>query len=274
MPAKKVELTPANVKKYIDIHTKLKLPFEMTVSNYTTMIKSSLYDLHFMKNAQNNRTFSAFQKVKCDCVRRPVPSINPMNLNYFSTNIFQNDFYADIIYNIDLKAAYATVLLNDKFITEETYKHLMTLPKMERLASVGMLAGKKSVFKINAEGKPTESYDVISATSDYFFYCVQKTFDIMHEARCLLQESFLFSWVDGVYFLDTENKNYDHVMNFFEENKFRAAFETLKEFHVRNKKSYYACSYWKGEKKKFMNVPKQQNEIRKNISNYLLTKEY
>jgi hypothetical protein len=274
MPAKKVELTPSNVKKYIDIHGKLRLPFEMTVSNYTTHLKSRMFDLHFMKNAQNNRTFAAFQKVRNDCIKKEVPQINPVNVNYFATNIFAEDFYSDVIYNVDLKAAYATVLLNDGFLTAETYKHIMQLPKMERLASVGMLAGKKNIFKIDADGKILEDNVIISPTSDYFFYCVQKTFDVMHEARGILQESFLFSWVDGIYFLDKENKSYSELMQFFELNKFPISFEVLKEFHVKNKKTFYACSYWKGDKKKFMNVPKQQNSIIKNIANYLLTREY
>jgi hypothetical protein len=273
MPVK-AELNPKTVKKYIDLHTKLKLPFEMTVSTYTTRLTSRMYDIHFMKNAQSMRTFAAFQKVKAECTKKPVPNINPSTVNYFATNIFEKDFYADVIYNIDLKAAYATILKNEGFISKETYIHLLKLPKMERLTSVGMLAGKKRVFKISAEGKALEDNLIVSPTSNYFFYCVEKTFDVMNEARLLLHEHFLFSWVDGIYFLDTEKRNYDELMNFFDVQKFNVSFEHLKEFHVRNKKSYYACSYVKDGKKKTMNVPKQQSSLIKDISSYLLTKDY
>jgi hypothetical protein len=273
MPVK-AELNPQNVKKYIDLHKALRLEFEMVVSNYTTQIKSRLYEIHFMKNAQSNRTFAAYQKVRNDCIKKEVPQIEAANVNYFATNIFKEDFYADVIYNIDLKAAYATVLLNDGYLTKETYKHLLTLPKMERLACVGMLAGKKVLFKINADGEPTENTTIISPTADYFFYCVQKTFDVMNEARFMLQENFLFSWVDGIYFLDNDNKCYSEILSFLENEKFKISFDVLKEFHVKVYKNYYAVSYWKEDKKKFMNVPKQQNSIIKNISNYLLTKDY
>lgn len=274
MPAKKVELNPANVKKYIDLHKTLKIPFTLTVSNYTTKIESILYELHFMKNAQSNRMFAAFQKVKSDVIKKPVPSIEAAAVNYFAVNIFEKDFYADVIYNIDLRAAYATVLNNESYISDETYKHLLKLPKMERLSSVGMLAGKKNIFKVNADGKVISDETIISPTSDYFFYCVQKTFDIMNEARFLLQESFLFSWVDGIYFLDIDSKNYSEIMDFFKEKKFRVSFDVLTEFYVKNRKTYYACEYVKDGKKKFMNVPKQESSIIKNISSYLLTKDY
>lgn len=270
----KVELNTMNVKKYIDLHKALRIPFEITVSNYTTLIKSNLYEIHFMKNAQSNRTFSAYQKVKADVTKKEMPAIDHTNVNYFSTNIFASDFYADVIYNLDLKAAYATVLLNDGFISNNTYKYITALPKMERLACVGMLAGKKNVFKINADGKAIDEQLIISPTANYFFYCVQRTFDVMAEARRLLQESFLFSWVDGIYFLDNEDKCYDELMAFFRDNKFKVSFDVLKEFHVKNYKNYYSCSYIKDGKKKLMNVPKQQSSVLKNISNYLLTKDY
>jgi hypothetical protein len=270
----KLELTPKNVKKWIDYHLQLNKEFEMTVTNYTTRIKSETHDLHFMRNARSNRTFSAFQKVKSECTKKKVYPVDPTKVNYFATNIFQQDFYADVIYNIDLKAAYATVLLNDKYISEPTFKYLLSLPKMERLACVGMLAGKKNVFKIDSQGKILSDETIISPTADYFFYCVNKTEEIMNEARMILHESFLFTWVDGIYFLDNDQRNYTDLMLFFNQNNFNVSFDILTEFQVKCFKDYYSCQYIKDGKKKIMNVPKQVSPLRKSISNYLLTKDY
>lgn len=270
----KYELNQKTVRKYIDLHKKLKIPFEMTLTNYTTRLQSRMYNLHFLKNAQNNRTFAAYQKVKSEVIKKPVPVVPPSSVNYFSTNIFEKDFYADVIYNIDLKAAYATVLRNEGYITTKTLGYLLRLPKQERLTCVGMLAGKKNIFKINEEGQITEDETIISPTADYFFYCVQKTSDLMNEAKMILFENFLFTWVDGIYFLDKEQKKYSELISFFNKNNFKVSFEVLKEFYVQNKESFYAVSFIKEGKKKFMNVPKQECSIRKAIANYLITKNY
>lgn len=273
MPAK-CELNPKTVKKYIDLHLKLGVPFELTLSNYTTKIKSKMHHIHFMKNAQSNRTFAAFSKVKSDVVKKQIPCISPYSVSYFSSNIFEKDFFADVIYNIDLKAAYATVLLNDKFISKETYNYIMKLPKMERLICIGMLAGKKNIFEIDGSGNVIKDETIISATSDYFFYCVQRTYEIMNEARFILNENFLFSWVDGIYFLDNENKSYNELLEFFSQKGFKVSFDVLTNFYIKCKNTYYNVSYTKNGEKKFMNVPKKQNSIIKSISNYLLTKDY
>jgi len=53
----------------------------------------------------------------------------------------------DVIFNIDIKSAYATILKNDGLITQKTFDFINRLPKQERLTAVGMLAGKKNIFE-------------------------------------------------------------------------------------------------------------------------------
>lgn len=274
----KVILNPETVNKFVEHHNKLKIPFQMVITRYTTRIISKAYDLHFLKSEQSNKMFMAFNMLKKEVKQKKIKPINNKTLNYFSSNLFKNDFYADRIYNIDIKAAYATVLLNDGFITQRTYDYIMTLPKIDRLAAVGMLAGKKNIFNINAEGKIISDETIISETSDYFFYCVEKTSELMFEAEQLIgSEAFLFSWVDGIYFLDNESEANNiaaRVTDFFNNKGFRVSFDILEEFHVINKNDFYKCSYKKEGKNKYMNVPKPEQAIFKKITEHLISKCY
>lgn len=220
----------------------------------------------------------AYNMIKKEATQLPIAPIDKSQLQYFASNIFNADFYADVIFNIDIKAAYATVLLNDGFISSNTYNYIMRLPKMDRLAAVGMLAGKKAIFSIDESGKIISHTETVSPTADYFFYCVKKTFDIMSEAEKVIgNDAFLFSWVDGIYFLDDEKSALQtgaRVKDFFAKNNFAVSYERLENFSITNKRDFYECSYLKDGKQKLMNVPKPDNSTLKKIYEHLIKKEY
>jgi hypothetical protein len=266
------------VTTYIDYHKKMNLPFKIILSTYTTRIISDYCDIYFMRNEQSNRVFSAYAKVKKDVKQSKVKKINVSNLQYYSHNFPHNDFYSDIIYNIDIKSAYASILYNDGYITRETFNYLKKLPKMDRLASVGMLAGKKNVFNINQDGNIISEETIISETSDYFFYCVKRTSEIINQATKYLGEGFLFSWVDGIYFLENEKSSYNagkiFKEYFYDEYKLLSTFETLKNFEVTGHNDFYNCKYIKEDKKKFINIPRHNNIVVNKITEHLLTKTY
>ena len=190
------------VNKYIQLHKNLNIPFKITLSNYTTRIVSNAYDLHFMKTEQSNQTFAAFAKVKKDCLKMPLPVIQKNKLKYFTHKLENKNIYADTIYNFDLKSAYANILFKDGYITEQTFLYINKLPKLKRLAAVGMLAGKKNIYEIGPAGEVLSEEKIISPTSPYFFYCVQRMAEIIKGAADILGNGFLFSWVDGIYFND------------------------------------------------------------------------
>ena len=273
----KAMLKPETVGAYIRIHERQKIPYTLTMSNYTTRIQSAAYNIHFLKNVQSNRVFAAYNKIKKDCLRREMPKISKTSLRYFDSKFFESEMYFDQIYNIDMKAAYATVLFRDGYITEETYKYVMSLKKMERLAAVGMLAGKKTIYKIDADGKVQGMPEVvISPTSDYFFYCVKRTNEIIGEVAREMYDDFLFYWVDGIYFLSKDPEKYYSIFKecFFEKRGFPCTFEKLKEFHIKPHKTHFQVSYLKEGKKKIINVPRPENETIKKLTDYLTTKDY
>lgn len=265
------------VNGYIDFHKKMKIPFSLSVSTYTARIVSSYCDIHFMKSEQPKRVFSAFNMIKADIKGKRVKPIQTEKLTYYTHSLEEKDFFADLIFNIDIKSAYATVLKNDGLITEKTFNFLQSLPKQERLAAVGMLAGKKNVFELNSDGEIISEKVIISETADFFFYCVKKTAEIMQKACRALGNGFLFTWVDGIYFLENPKsavKAGEILTEFFKDNGYLVTFQQLNNFEIKNKNGYFCCTYEKDGKIKLLNIPKISSEAALKITNHLLTKNY
>lgn len=273
----KAILNPDAVNAYIDFHKKMKLPYKITISNYTTRIESKLHDIYFMKREQSNRVFAAFSKVKSDCKKKPIGRIDRDNLQYYSSSFQQDKFYSDVIYNIDLKSAYASILHNEGFISKETYRYVCSLRKMDRLAALGMLAGKKNIFEVDENGDVVSENVEISETVDYFFFCVKKTAEIMNECAKHLGDSFLFSWVDGIYFLQEETASVTAgkiISDYLNDLNLKCTFEKLEQFNVTLNKDHFNCTYYKAGKLKVMKVPRIESEAKNKIINYLTKKNY
>ena len=270
----KAELDSEKVEIYIDLHRQLKIPYKITLSNYTTRIKSEAYDLHFMKQEQSNRTFAAFAKCKKDCLKKPLPIIQKDKLKYFSHKFKEGNFYADTIYNFDLKSAYAQILFNDGYISKDTFIYLSRLPKLSRLAAVGMMASKKNIYEISEDGKILSEEKIISPTSNYFFYCVQRMAEIIKGAADILGNGFLFSWVDGIYFNDCpETVKQDAkiiIEEYFKKIKTPVTFEILTEFEIQENEDYFKTTYRKEGKLKVINIAKEENICLHKITSYLL----
>src|SRR5690349_12206428 len=135
----KVFLEMEQIENYIDLHKKMKIPFEMTLTNYTTRIKSDYKDIHFLRSAQSKQMFAAYAMLKKDVTKKPVPVVDQNALSYYSIGFNQSSKH-QTVYNIDIKSAYATCLFVNGYISKKTFAYLNKLPKLDRLAAVGMLA--------------------------------------------------------------------------------------------------------------------------------------
>lgn len=233
-------------------------------------------------NQQSKRTFAAASKVKRDVNRRellhdengdpylgerlnPIPNIDAANLVYFQHD-FKRDAAYNTVMNIDLKSAYATILLRDGFITKETFDYLAKCTKPERLASVGMLAARKNIF-IFKDGVAVEHSEVKEETSGVFFYAVQKTYEIMSRLKKICGQKYLFTWVDGIYFLPSE-KIYAECIAELEKSSFNFSVEKLKRFSVEITQTKANIKFWKKAsnnkyKKKVFQLPLNMNEYQK-----------
>lgn len=275
-PALKLHLNEKNVKLFVDLLKKQKAPFKMTISNYTTKIESKNHNVTFIKSMQSNRVFAAAAFLKRDLKNIPPPDIDMKKNCYYDTNFKGMEFYSDLAFNIDIKHAYANILYNDNYISEATLKYLSALPKQDRLAAVGMLASRKVTFNHGRDGKIHGFTEIVNPLSNFFFYCVQRTENIIQDIKNkILKESFLFSWVDGIYYLN-DNPAYKEIVQEYlkEEYNLQSSFKKLTEFEVKIKNNSHRISFNEDDYLKTFNIPMPEMEFKKQICNYLLTKKY
>lgn len=275
-PFLKLHLNEKNIKMFTDLLKKSKQPFEMQISNYTTKIISQHYNVSFIKAMQSNRVFAAASKLKKDLSQITVPDIDMKKNCYYDTNFKGTDFYSDLAFNIDIKHAYANILYNKGLISKDSFIYLSRLPKQDRLAAVGMMASRKVCFSHGRDGHIKDFHEIVNPLSNFFFYCVQETENIIHDIKNkILQESFLFSWVDGIYYLN-DNKSYQEITQQYlkDEYNLNSTFKKLTEFEVSVKRNSYKISFKENEDYKKFNIPFPEMEFKKQICDYLLTKEY
>ena len=275
----RLQLNEKNVKLFVDLLTKIKMPFTLTITNYTTRIESENYNVYFMKNAQSNMTFAAAAKIKKDLKEHKPPTID-MDKNVYFDSSFKGEFFSDYAWNIDLKSAYATILFNDGYIKKETFEYLTKLPKAARLAAVGMCASRKTIFYHDANGRVKSFKEEINPLAPFFFYCVQKTEAIIKDLRNkLFGDTFLFSWVDSIYYLNENDTYYNIAIEYLrEEYNIQATWKKLENFEVQAKKRNYRVMFDElkedKKKRKIFNVPYPETLYKKKIINYLLKKQY
>ena len=222
-----------------------------------------------MKNNQSSRVFGIYDKIKKEVSGKPIEYIEPSELKYYQTGFNFDKIYLDEISNVDLKSAYATILLNDGFISEGLYKELHRIGKNERLAVVGMLASRKKVFEFNHKGVIVNYYDIVNPLSNYFYHCVKKTFAVMDNCKHLLGKNYLFSWVDSVYFGGGEFLADLVIDSIEEEFKIKSTYQKLFNFEVKSFDNVYKVKYLKEGKLKYFNIPNQFCQEREFICNYL-----
>lgn len=213
--------------------------------------------------------FAAYNKIKSDIKLLPV-KVDYEYVKYHNTGFIYDKIYCDKVYMVDVSSCYATILKNKGLISVETYNYLCSIPKKERLAAVGMMAGRKNVFSINEKGEIANHVVKKSEYADYFFYCVQETYRIMDECKRLLGNDYLFSWVDAIYFNGYKNVNI--VMDYLrDKHKLDTTWNVLKEFEVELRKNYYRIRYSKNdEPKTFMDIPTQEQQESKDLLTYFL----
>lgn len=190
----KMDLNAKTINRITDFLKSLKMPFIMEVSNYTTRIRSEKYNLYFIKKEMTSKTFIAADKIKKDLAGKQVPEVDMNRVFYYDTSFKGDVFYADEVYNIDLKCAYCSLMKNHNLISQETFNYVNSLSKPERLAALGMIASKKRIFVHEANGKTLPARIEVNPLAPFFFWCVQETEKIIQSCKNqILLDSFLFS---------------------------------------------------------------------------------
>jgi hypothetical protein len=257
-----------NAQEIIDFLTTGKFVFELSSSNYTTKIKSELVNRTFVLTMQSKRTFAAFAKLKADLKNFEVPNIAPESVRYFHHD-FKKDANHNTVINIDLKSAYARIFFNDKMISPETFKYFNSCKKQERLASVGMLASRKKIFQFK-NGKPISYVEQVSPLSGFFFYCVKRTQEIMQELKAICGQHYLFTWVDGIYFIPDEGV-LQKCVEYLQSVNFLFSCDTLEDFKVKILRNKTYLTFKKEGKLKRFNLPSSSSNFKKIIMEAIIS---
>lgn len=231
----------------------------MTCSNYTTRIESDVLDRKFVYSMQTNQCFAAYSKVKKDVRSKPVPFVDKHTLIYFEHD-FRGSASLDRVYNIDLKSAYASILYKEGYISKDTFEYLGRLPKHDRLVSVGMLASKKKTFGFNRAGQINVFESSVSDLENFFYFAVQKTFDIMQNLKVFLKDSYLFTWVDGIYF-KPDMRGLIQCEDYLRNLGYRYSEEILTDWQIRMVKGAVRLTFLKEGKIKMFNLPAKESEF-------------
>ena len=268
---------PKSAKAHIEFLKKAGFPFTLKVSNYTIEIVSDLYNIQFLHSMRSNRCFAAYAKIKSNVMNFPLPQVDHSRLEYFNHD-FDKDFFVPHAINIDLRSAYATVMYNDGYISEDTFKYIQSIPKMDRLAAIGMLASKKYCFEYGEGGKLLQYYKTQSELETFFFHCAQRVGDVMKDLKKIAGNDYLFSWVDGIYL--KANDEYLYELSDYLANKyFNWTIDIIYNFRVTiNQKAKIGLSFYKEDKtkdghevckQKLFNIPPASSMLANDIVNFL-----
>jgi hypothetical protein len=216
--------------KFINALISMKANFETYSSNYALKIIYGETIFNFTKHEMSQRAFSGAAKVKHDLMNFPVPELDFSDVHYFQHD-FKEPVYVERVSNIDLKSAYAYILFMDDLISPATFKYLKSMHKKDRLQAIGMIASRKEVHEYK-RGQVMGVHTERSSLSGFFFYAVKRTFEIMSELKKICGKNYLYTWVDGIYFLP-EPGLMEKLEDYLKGIKFPYSKEELSEFEVK-----------------------------------------
>lgn len=245
--------------------------FTVTLSNYTAKIEckeNGNLNFDFIKEEKPFYFFAHYRELKKqveEYLKNNVINL-PHEIRYFDINK-KKDFYRKQIFNIDLSSAYINVLLNERIINKELFNKLEMLPKLDRLGVVGMLASRKNVYYYsNGEIQDIEIIEN-KVLADVFYFCVNKTYLIMQDLKNIIRDSFIFSWVDGIYF-DDENK-IKLCEDYLIKNNYPYKVEILTKFIYQTLNNNAVLEYYKENKLKKFSIPIQRGTFLNDYYNKL-----
>lgn len=258
----------------IELYSTLNMPFQLSVSNYTATIETEKEALKFVKKERGKLFFAAHTKIMKDINEGfDLYEVDKKFIQYYNTNFNFDSFYADKIYQLDIRSCYPNILLNKGIIKPNTFEYLQGLKKEDRLAAIGMLARSKYIYNVDNKGQVTDTIDK-GIYSDYFFFCVQETFKIMEKCNEIMLDNFLFSWVDAIYFTGGLRQAVKVQNYLLSEHKLQSTFSELHDFEVTLQRDCYKLTYIKDDLPTYMCLPLPQQPERIEINNIMLSKKY
>jgi hypothetical protein len=251
-----------NINTLLEEFKENEKDFTLKRTGYTVTLDSKRVKYLITTSLGGNELFKAANKIKKDVKNSNfIIDIAPKNtIFYYSVykSLQAGTTIYDKVYNIDITSAYATVLLNNNVITQETYNYLRTISKANRLKAVGMLATQTAVYEF-INGKAINfKIKTIPDQRNIFLFCCYEIGRIMEEISLAIGKDFIFYWVDGIYFKD--EKNTEIIENILNNYNYKHTFEQLNNFEIINKTNYIDINFDRKEKRKQFCVPKNDHD--------------
>lgn len=220
---------------------KRKIDFEIHKTNYTRKIKlpSGKIILFNETGEKDLLVLSMINKVKADAKKYLDISIN----NHYSSNkiyffdLFDNPEKYDILYKVDLKAAYWTYALKKGIISEQTNSFFLESykdktykqAKQARLKALGSLATTKHIIKYH-KGIPDFEHETITTEPTKFLYMdiCRGIDEIIRECIEEIEGCIYYYW--DCIFVRGEFK--DEVIEFFKNKQFDVGIGSTKIDYV------------------------------------------
>lgn len=236
----------------MDALEQMKCDFIVRLSNYTTRIVAPEFNIYHSSKIQPKSVFAAFAKLKSHLKNTAPPDIRKEELVYYNHSL-KRDIEEKTVMNIDIKAAYTSVLFNDGFIDEKMYKYIMRLNKDGRLACIGMLAARKEIYNCVAGDMQYIGEDV-SPFAPFFYHAVHRTYKIMMNVKNILGRRHLFTWVDGIYFKANEELARE-CTEYLASVGLKSTLEILTDFKANILDDIIIINFYKGAEKRIFRIP-------------------
>jgi hypothetical protein len=252
--------------QFIQELKKMKADFTVKMTtNSTEVIYDEMKFLYSISEFQKKHLGLFMQmksKVKKSIAEKNIIVPEIQRAKYFDCGQFrkiaQGEFLTfDNVLELDINKAYYRVLFNLGYIDEEFFNKCITLPKKIRLALVGSLATKKSIFYYEKGILKSHELTKNDTLRNVFFQLVSIVDEALTVFQNLSGKNFLFYWVDGIYLKPYEGINFDKKLL---ENKYNVEFSTedINRVVVYNKdenQTIIASQKIKGERIKTFNFP-------------------
>jgi len=181
----------------------MKASFKMRQTNYTTVIEFPNGDKeHYLYTLRSRDVFVAHRKIGKEAIPNYVEADFEGHCKYFVLNserVLDLRMRPQPVYNLDLRSAYPSVLRRFGLISDKTFDYLMRLDKNDRLAAIGMFAGRKTVFTVR-DGELMNLEEVESEYKNVFFLPAYVVDEVMSDCMRVLGEDFIYYWFDGIYY--------------------------------------------------------------------------
>lgn len=229
-----------------------KLSFDLYLSKNSIKIITSEGEKYFYaKNKLNPKVFHISNQIKKESdlyfeenpERKETDRAKIKYYNYNDKNLIPTKRF----YYIDLSSCYLTVLYNCKLISKELFLKINSLPKKDRLISLGMLAYEPYLISY-IEGEKGMIKKIKNEYSKTFYLACALTQEIMDHVIKIIDNKYMFYWVDGIFFEDYSI--YNKVCDYLKSIKMNFRFGSCFDLRVRKEKNYYNLNFLQADKGK------------------------